>query len=152
MIAYTHLEDYVNKLYKALSIFTPHDLDMDYIANQLRAQVYYGQSNFRLDNKIVIEKSTPQKEWQSFGHEIAHFLRHLGNQLSMHYLFIELQEYQANHFSYHFCVPTFMLEQIKGVTIYDVMELFNVDFDFAYTRLEMYKNKMISWRESYGTR
>ncbi|HLR71553.1 MAG TPA: ImmA/IrrE family metallo-endopeptidase [Pseudogracilibacillus sp.] len=85
-----------------------------------------------------------------FGHEVCHYLRHCGNQLKMHPLFLQLQESQANHFAYHFCVPTFMLQQLREVTIYDVMELFNVEFDFALRRLEMYRNNVLGRNMSYA--
>lgn len=41
-----------------------------------------------------------------------------------------------------------MLQEIKGVDVYDVVELFNVEFDFALRRLEMYKNKWLSRRKT----
>lgn len=61
----------------------------------------------------------------------------------MHPMFIDLQEWQANHFAYHFCVPTFMLEDLEEVTIYEIMNLFNVCYDFASKRIEMYQNKLL---------
>ncbi len=152
MIAYTHVEDYVNELYESLSIKEPYQLDIDHIAKKLRLQVHYGDFSFKFDNKIVIRKSTKQREWQSFGHEICHFLRHIGSHLSMNYLFRDLQEYQANHFSYHFCVPTFMLRKLKEVSVDVIMNLFNVEFNFAVRRLEMYKNKVLNGDIYVGAR
>ena len=61
----------------------------------------------------------------------------------LHENYAEYGESKADYFAYHFCVPTFMLYNLKGVDVYDVMELFNVEFDFALRRLEMYKNKML---------
>lgn len=142
MIVYTHIEDYINDLYQSLAINDPYQLDIDYISEKLRVRVYYGESSFKYDNNIIIKKSSKQREWQKFGHEIAHFLRHVGSHLSIHYLFRDLQEYQAKHFSYHFCVPTFMLQKLKEVSVNVIMQLFNVEEEFAVRRLEMYKNKM----------
>lgn len=33
---------------------------------------------------------------------------------------------------------------LKGVDVYDVMQLFNVEFDFALRRLEMYYSKCLA--------
>lgn len=143
MIVYTYTEDYISDLYQSLSINNPYDLDIDYIAEKLRVRVYYGDFSFKYDNNIIIKKSTKQREWQKFGHEIAHFLRHVGSHLAMNYLFRDLQEYQAKHFSYHFCVPTFMLQKLKEVSVDVIMNLFNVEEGFAARRLEMYQSKLI---------
>ncbi|WP_368532778.1 ImmA/IrrE family metallo-endopeptidase [Cytobacillus horneckiae] len=120
----------------------PEDLDMHTIAKKLGIQIVYKKKSFRFNNEIVLTKGTQQEEWMLFGHETTHYIRHCGNQLNMHPLFRDLQEFQANHFAYHFCVPTFMLEEIKGVTVHDIMNQFNVDFEFALNRLEMFKNKL----------
>lgn len=130
-------------MYRSLSITDPQQLEISYVAKLLKLKIFYGKINLRLENNLVIEKSTKQKEWQLFGHELGHYLRHSGNQINMFYLFRDMQEYEANRFAYHFCVPTFMLEKIRGVTIYDVMNLFNVEYDFAFKRLEMYERKVI---------
>lgn len=90
--------------------------------------------------------STKQQQWQKFGHEVCHYLIHCGQQLNMYYLFRDLQENQANYFAYHFCIPTFMLEDLKEVTVYEVMNLFNVEYEFAFKRLEMYERKIIHER------
>ena len=152
ILIYTHIENYIRDLYKMLSIDDPCQLEINRIAQNLKINVYYGKSNFRIGNNIILRKSSKQKEWQMFGHELCHCLRHVGNQLNMHYLFVDLQEYQADHFAYHFCVPTFMLQNIKGVDAYKIMNLFNVEYCFALRRLEMYQNKLINRRISIGTR
>lgn len=67
----------------------------------------------------------------------------------MHRLFIDLQEYQAAYFAYHFSIPTFMLEDLKEVSACEIMNLFNVEEEFALRRLEMYQNKVYE-RMSYS--
>jgi len=140
---YSHLEDYIAGLYQSLSISRPDQLNVNDLSKKLQLNIYYSNVSFRIGNNIVLQRSNKQQEWQAFGHELGHYLRHNGNQLTMHYLFRDLQEYQANYFAYHFCVPTFMLEKLKGVTNYDVMNLFNVEYEFAMKRLEMYERKML---------
>ncbi|MEN2467231.1 ImmA/IrrE family metallo-endopeptidase [Ornithinibacillus sp. FSL M8-0202] len=139
---YTHLEDYVFNLYHNLSISHPEQLDIEEIASKLGINLYYSSSTYRYGNNIILQYDTKQKQWQLFGHEICHYLRHFGNQLTMKKSFKDLQEWQANHFAYHFCVPTFMLENIHTPTVTDIITIFNVEFDFALRRLEMYQSKL----------
>jgi|SRR5690625_3056530 len=140
---YTHIEEYVTSLYQYLSITSPEEIDIDSIAAKLGLNIFYGSASFIINNNLFIQKSTKQKEWQTFGHEICHYLRHCGNQLNMGKLFVNFQEYQANYFAYHFCIPTFMLDNLKELTVYMIMDLFNVEYKFALRRLEMYQNKVI---------
>lgn len=143
---YTHLEDYVFDLYKSIGITSPTDLDMLLIANRLGAEIVYRRNAFSFDNEIVLVRGDERQEWMDFGHEICHYLRHSGSQLRMNPLFIELQEWQANNFAYHFCIPTFMLQEIeilryKNEAIQSIVDTFSVDYDFAIRRLEMYQRK-----------
>lgn len=143
---YTHLEDYINDIYKMMNISKPSELNMYFIAQRLGIEIIYRKAPFRYGSVIALSYGTIQQRWQTFGHELCHYLVHYGQQLHMHPLFRDLQEYQSNRFAYHFCVPTFMLQQIKEVTVYKIMNLFNVEFDFALHRLEMYKNKFYKGR------
>ncbi|HSH24972.1 MAG TPA: ImmA/IrrE family metallo-endopeptidase [Massilibacterium sp.] len=126
-----------------MEITKPEELAIENVAKKLKLQVVYRKKAFRFGDEIILSRGTKQQEWQLFGHEICHYLVHPGNQLKMHFLFRDLQEYQANHFAYHFCVPTFMLENENDLSIYKVMNLFNVEYDFALKRLEMYERKML---------
>lgn len=146
MYVYTYVEEYIKSLYHCMDIRKPEQLNVPTIASKLGLNVCYGGISFRIGNHIMIKRSTRQREWQMFGHEVCHYLRHCGNQLKMHPLFLQLQESQANHFAYHFCVPTFMLDQFKEVSVDVVMEKFNVEEDFALRRLEMYERKMMNAR------
>mgnify|MGYP001267555795 CR=1 FL=1 len=143
----SHLEDYINCLFKHLSITEPHHLTIDNIAHKLGITVDYGNVAFRYSDVIVLKRTTNQREWQQFGHEVCHYLRHHGSQLEMAKTFMQLQEYQADHFAYHFCVPSFMLDKIENLSIYDIMNQFNVEYDFAIRRFDIYENKLInlSW-------
>ncbi|WP_200411958.1 ImmA/IrrE family metallo-endopeptidase [Virgibacillus salexigens] len=141
---YTHVEDYVESLFLSIGVFYPNQLDAHYIAKKLGVEIVYRDHALRFANEVVLRKGSDEFEWQLFGHEICHYLIHAGCQLNMHPLFIDLQEYQANHFSYHFCVPTFMLRNLENVTVQTTMMNFTVDYDFACRRLEMYKNKFYS--------
>lgn len=143
---YTHIEDYIYKLYKSIGINHPTELDMFSIARDLGAEIVYRRNTFVFDNEIVLIKGTTWQEWIDFGHEICHYLRHGGSQLNMHPLFIELQEWQADNFAYHFCVPTFMLEEMnlpndKKQASWLIHKTFNVDLKFAEIRLDKWLRK-----------
>lgn len=143
---YTHLEDYIYLLLKSLDITKPHQLNIENVSNRMGLKLVYKKKAFMHDDEIVLQPGTRQKEWVLFVHELCHRLRHAGMQLIMHPLFVELQEYQADYFSYHFCVPTFMLQELKEVSVHVIMNLFNVEEDFAIKRFEMYQNKLINGR------
>ena len=142
------MEDFINQLYINLHVNNPNQLEIAYLAKRLNLNIYYGRTGLRLDNNIVIRRSNKQREWQLFGHEVGHYLRHAGNHLAMHSLFMDMQEYQATNFAYHFCVPTFMLREISELNVYNVMNLFNVEYGFASRRLEMYQNKFMEVAEN----
>lgn len=151
MFYYTRTEDYVKQLLLKLNINQPSDLTIDKISNALRVPVYYwefsSETVYRNGKCLIFLQATnsEQVQWQEFSHEIAHFLWHTGRQEFLPPTFIELQEWQANYFSYHLCVPTFMLERVKTkITPKHVMNLFNVEYEFACKRLEMYRNKWLA--------
>ncbi|MFS0749479.1 ImmA/IrrE family metallo-endopeptidase [Oceanobacillus sp. 1P07AA] len=136
---YSHLEDYIHHLYKSIKVSSPSQLNIITIADRLGIKVSYGNVAFRFNDEIILRKGTQEQKWQEFGHEVCHYLRHSGNQLLMHPLFFELQEYQANYFSYHFCIPTFMLVQQKNWHALSIARTFKVTEPFASRRLEMYQ-------------
>jgi len=148
-------ELYVKRFYQSINIYHPYQLTINEIAEKLNLSIIYWPYSSEITlykgvyKMFINEHLNDQQQWQVFGHEIGHFLLHEGNQANMYNLFLNYQESQADHFSYHFCVPTFMLNDLKVVTINNVMNLFNVEFDFALRRLEMYKNKCLSRRDMH---
>jgi len=150
IINYSHLEDFINQLYINLHVNNPNQLEIAYLSKRLNLNIYYGKVSLRYEDDLMIKKSNKQKEWQLFGHEVGHYLRHTGNHLAMHSLFMDMQEYQATNFAYHFCIPTFMLHEISEFSVYNVMNLFNVEYGFASRRLEMYQSKFMGVAENAG--
>ncbi|WP_226895212.1 ImmA/IrrE family metallo-endopeptidase [Oceanobacillus oncorhynchi] len=147
---YSHLEDYIYELYLGIGITEPKELDLQIVAKKLSVEILDKKKTYMFEDEIFLEPGTDRERWMNFGHEICHYLRHCGNQLNMHQLFINLQEYQADYFAYHFCVPTFMLEVLKVNCVADIMKHFNVDCEFALRRLEMYENKQIDYSPNYA--
>lgn len=145
---YSDVEKFVEALYKQLNIQTPAELSISSIAQALNIEIIYAASvSMRIDNYIVLPNTSRQNIWQCFGHELCHYFFHEGDQRFMHSLFVDLQENQANHFAYHFCIPTFMLDQLQIENVYDILQHFPVEFSFALHRLEMYHNNHFSLYE-----
>ena len=149
---YLEIELYVKKLYHSIDIKEPSQLDVNHLSKLLKVNLMRHSEfslSLALGNMIVLKSANSSTEWQTFGHEVCHLLRHVGNQASMHPLFVDLQEWQADYFAYHFCVPTFMLEKLELPNCLNaarsiVAETFNVEPAFAQKRLEMWRNKHIS--------
>ncbi len=148
----SYLEDDIRRLYEDLDIKYPYQLNEYIISDRLNIGIYLSRDPseaFHWQNRyyIFIDRSLDnRKRWQDFGHELCHVLRHSGHQGQMSTLFRELQEWQADNFMYHFCVPTFMLQQIslppeikQAVPL--ISETFNVDYAFAEERLKKYVQK-----------
>ncbi|KAA0941579.1 ImmA/IrrE family metallo-endopeptidase [Sporosarcina sp. ANT_H38] len=139
----THLEDYIYSLYKSIDITNPAELDISLIAKEIGVEIVYKENAFRFDNEIVLVRGTKREEWIQFGHEVCHYLRHSGNQLNMNPLFMRLQEWQAESFMYHFCIPSFMLHELdlpsdRNIAIWEIQKSFNVSREFAELRLEKF--------------
>lgn len=147
--SWTYTEAFVKKMYVTNDIFRPEHLDFQTIAYCLRINLFYwhkpSQALFFKDKGYIMlcERLSTQQQWQDFCHELAHVLLHTGNQGRMSPLFREYQENKANHFMYHACVPSFMLDEIEpyNLTVEYVQKQFNVEYDFALKRLEQYLSK-----------
>ncbi|CDQ41467.1 hypothetical protein M948_20780 [Virgibacillus sp. CM-4] len=148
MLTYTRAEEFVYKLLKYLDIQSPRQLNIENISKQLGIKVQYWNYSSELDcykGRYVMSlelKETMQEQWQEFAHELCHFFWHEGRQEFIPILFLQLQEWQANNFSYHLSVPTFMLQQIDNASPIVIANTFNVEYEFACHRFEMYRNKL----------
>lgn len=152
MYRYSHLEDYIQELYFEWDIKVPEQLNKYVIADQSNVGIYLTSSTseaFSWDGRYYIfidRRLDDRQRWQDFGHEICHVLRHSGRQGNMPAPFRELQEWQADNFMYHFCVPSFMLRRIRlppdqQSAVRLIAEIFNVEITFAEERLIRYLRK-----------
>ncbi|MGG0775989.1 ImmA/IrrE family metallo-endopeptidase [Bacillus rugosus] len=155
-IQLSHLEEEVKKIYTKLNMLTPEEIDMERIAAAFQIWIHYerkGSSMFCINglySMVLDSRTSRQQQWEDFVHELGHVIKHCGNQFNMNRMFRQLQEYQANSFMYHFCVPTFMLEKIslprmQSEAIKLIGDIFNVTYPFAAKRLEMYRRKQFSF-------
>ncbi|WP_411802274.1 ImmA/IrrE family metallo-endopeptidase [Bacillus haynesii] len=156
MYTNSHLEDWIENFYRKINITSPEQINFEYIAEMLGIRVYlkpvpsfsfkyYGKYRMVLD-----ERKNRKEQWNDFAHELCHVLKHYGNQFIMNKMFRELQEFQANNFMYHFCIPTFMLSKIslprlQSEAIKLIGDTFKVTYPFAAKRLEMYWRKQFSF-------
>ncbi|MFS0574956.1 ImmA/IrrE family metallo-endopeptidase [Sporosarcina sp. 179-K 3D1 HS] len=145
------LEEQIFSIYTSLNISHPsqicHNELIDLTANKFHIRVYYFDEASEANNlggiyRIFLnENQTKQQIWQDFAHELGHILRHEGYQWSMEEPFREYQEWQAENFAHHFCVPTFMLDRLdlprlRCEAVWLIASLFNVETTFANDRLE----------------
>jgi len=145
-------ERYIYKLYKSIDVSSRDHLSIDCLSSifdiDIRTWEYTSELvHYKGKYKMFInENLNKRQQWQDFGHEICHYFWHRGTQRYLSQMYIDYQEHKADYFAYHFCVPTFMLAKLREVNVYKIMNLFNVEFDFALRRLEMYKNKLLEGR------
>jgi Zn-dependent peptidase ImmA (M78 family) len=143
----THLEDFIENLYKKIAVYSPQQLNFQDIADSLNIIVDYADVISKCYEQgdimmiILNENLSFAGQWQDFAHELCHLLRHSGNQRKLPPAFSTLQEWQANSFALYFCIPTFMLEKLelpdyKPAAITEIAHTFGVEYDFAEERFE----------------
>lgn len=144
----TNLEKNIESLYKSIGMPEP-GVSIDELAERLGVELIYGSLSFSADGIICIDRSLSNKKAREvFAHELCHSLYHVGNQLNMYELFREYQEYKAENFAMHFCIPTFMLLKIKlpkykNIAAGYIAEIFDVTNEFALKRLEHYHSQLM---------
>lgn len=142
---YNLLEEYIMKMYHSIDIYHPHQLDMEDIASRLgMTLIHMPVSSFNVEKAIILDVRKKDTEiWQEFGHELCHALMHIGNQNIMPPPFRIYQEWKADSFALHVCVPTFMLDGLNLTgdeckAIWKIQEKFHVEREFAEKRLQQY--------------
>lgn len=148
-------EEVIKSFYLSIGINDPFLLSKELIVEYLNIKLFYWPHSSAIaihDDRYIVflnDNLSMQQQWQEFGHEMYHYFYDETNYNVLRESYANYGESKADYFAYHFCVPTFMLYNLKGVDVYDVMELFNVEFEFALRRLEMYRNKVINRRNDY---
>lgn len=143
-------EKRIMHFYKNIDINHPQQLSVDTIAEKSEICIHYWEYSsevikWRGKVKLFLNDNLNERQkWQEFGHEMKHVFYDVGRQEFLPNTYVYFQECKADHFAYHFCIPTFMLLELRQFTVYNIMNLFNVEYDFALKRIEMYQNKIIS--------
>lgn len=145
------LEEMVSSIYHSLAVTDPNSLNCTELialtSKKFDISTYYFDEASEANNlggkyRIFLnENQSSQKIWQDFGHKLGHILRHERLQQSMVESFRICQEWHAEQFAYHFCIPTFMLNALvmpkhRCEAIGLISSLFNVEPEFADTRLD----------------
>ncbi|MEK3814601.1 ImmA/IrrE family metallo-endopeptidase [Bacillus sp. FSL K6-1284] len=153
MYTNSHLEDWIESLYRSINIITPDQINFERIAEMLGIRVYFKpipSCSFKYNDVYTIlldSRKTRCEQWGDFAHELCHLYRHEGDKKIMPRFWSDYQERQANYFSYHFCIPTFMLHGMKMLQDYFfdahlIAKTFKVTEQFAKVRINMYFNKI----------
>lgn len=142
-------ERYIKKLFLSLGINCISQLNIKELSNKLNLDVLFWNYGSELAYyngcfKVFINNNqSMQCMWQDFGHEIYHYLNDQASYDLLHPGYYLYGECKADYFAYHFCVPTFMLNNFKEVSVNVIANRFNVEYDFALRRFEMYQNKIL---------
>ncbi|MCB5235455.1 ImmA/IrrE family metallo-endopeptidase [Niallia circulans] len=157
----TLLEDWIKDFLQNLGIYHPHQLNIEIISQRLNLYVVEKNVKSRVMEGVVFLDSglNEQEKWQEFSHELKHYLKDEGNQLLLPKSFVDLQEYKAESFALHFCVPTYMLlnYEINNYMNIDtgvqfVSDTFNVTNEFANKRLIHFRNQVMQAKQDYKHR
>lgn len=150
MYLFSHLEDFVRNIYIKMNVFSPSQFHLHQLSDVLNIDIFFipspsqvlyfeGRSFIFIDERISSEK-----QFEEFGHELGHFFLHDADQQDMKNHYRDFQEWKANLFALHFCIPTFMLLRLpqEELTSENVSELFGVTIPFAYKRLLMHQQRL----------
>lgn len=143
--SYNGVEDYVKRLLRRIDIYYPHQLNEEDISQRLGMVLsYIPFESACMDDFIFIDSRKDHAgQWENFGHELCHALWHAVDQAIIPLSMREYQEWKAENFSQHLCIPSVMLDRMKlpadkRRAIWMVTEEFGVTREFAKKRLDQY--------------
>lgn len=156
LCSFTHLEDFIQNLYFKINITSPTQLGFAKITDALNIGVFTIPSKsqaieFNGKHYIFLNAFlTDAEKFEEFGHELGHTLLHASDQQHMAQDYRMYQEWKANLFALHFCIPTFMLQQLSHYELnaYKTSEIFGVTEEFAQKRLDIHEQKMFNMKIS----
>ncbi|WP_084245162.1 ImmA/IrrE family metallo-endopeptidase [Planomicrobium okeanokoites] len=148
---YNNLEEYIQKLLHRIDIYHPHQLNMEDVYSRLGMSVHYIQQDamFVFGYIFLDSRKSAAEQWEDFGHELCHALWHAGNQALIPLSMREYQEWKAENFAQHLCIPSFMLDSMKlpnhtKEAVWMLQEEFGVTQKFSEKRLERYMRNLQS--------
>ena len=146
------VEQWVTDKLKAADIFYPDQLDPERVAAAFGVDYllwhgitfsYRGNPDGRLYIVNNADVSEPERRYRFF-HELAHALRHAGDQCDMAETFRQAQEWDANLCAMYAAIPFHMIDFNNGYTIYTLMDEFTVTKNLARRRAEDIRQKTIA--------
>ena len=149
MYTYSRTETFIHHFLITHYINNPYQLSIESVADSMNLSVEYWEDTsesvcWRGKYKVFLKKrESKEQQWQEFAHELCHVLWHAGRQEHLATPFVELQEWQADNFAHHFCIPTFMLLSMdlprnKKEAVGVIGEEFRVEPEFAEQRLNIW--------------
>ncbi|MED1533916.1 ImmA/IrrE family metallo-endopeptidase [Bacillus altitudinis] len=149
----SHLEDWIERFLRGKQITSPSDLEIIELCRKMNIFIVQHEKRTCMTEICGVyvisidSRSDPFQQRCELAHELWHILIEGGNNAVMPLQWKQYQEYKANYFSYHFCIPTFMLknlnlpaDQNKAALL--VADIFKVTCEFAKRRLGLYYNKI----------
>lgn len=145
------IEAFVFSIYHSLHISQPSQVSSDILiertSSKYNIRVYYFDESSEANNLngfhciFLNEEQPKQKIWYDFAIGLAHILGHMRDQNDLQISFPISQEWQAEEFASHFCIPSFMLNnldlpELKYEAVVLIAALFNVEYTFAEARLD----------------
>lgn len=146
---YNNLEEYILQLLNRMDIYHPHQLNIENVYPRLGLRVHYiPYGSLCVEGNIFLDsRKKESRQWEDFGHELCHALWHAGDQALIPLSMREYQEWKAENFAQNFCIPSFMLQNMKlpayeSEAVWMIMETFGVERNFAKKRLHQFlRNK-----------
>lgn len=151
----TRKEEYIQKLYIMANIHSPELINDYNMADMLGITLMLAPiSSKRIGSVIIIDsRLSPAEQHEQFAHELCHSIWHVTNQMLMPDFWTEYQEWTADTFANHYCIPTFMLLELdlqayrtKKHLYYEMAELFGVTLEFATKRIDDFLFQL-EWRD-----
>lgn len=147
------MEKFIEGIYNKINMNKPKMLQHDRIkldiSNHLKIHKYYYVMSSEINNLsgrwhiFLNENDSKEQNWQNFGKLLGYYFY---NEINPKRLSIDREidfDNQFSNFAYHFCIPTFLLEQIPLDNVESPEKLisiiFNVQEDFAYERLLLHR-------------
>lgn len=152
MYLFSHYEDLVSDIYRRINVSTPGHLCLYDGLKSLNIYTFFGffpsqviLIKYRYFIFLDAEKSNLE-QFEDFGHEVAHVFLHGADQQYMDKSYRDYQEWRADLFSLHFCIPTFMILNLTSAELTPeyVSELFGVTIPFARKRLLLHQQRLLS--------
>lgn len=150
----TRKEEYIQKLYMMANIHSSELINDYNMADMLGITLMPAPiSSKRIGSVIIIDsRLSPAEQHEQFAHELCHCMWHVTNQLLMPEYWHDYQEWTAETFAQHYCMPTFMLLEIdlyiysnKNHLYQDLAHKFGVTVEFAKKRIEDFLFQL-QWR------
>ncbi|WP_139993650.1 ImmA/IrrE family metallo-endopeptidase [Kurthia sp. Dielmo] len=149
-------EEIIREIYNLAEVSQPSYKNDLHISEILDIEVVFLPFKMKVisGNGVIYMNADVQKEHfrEIFAHELCHALWHEGNQTLLKPLWKEYQEWTAESFAAHYCIPTFMLLNFdfdsyatKEHLYFDIAEKFTVSKSFAKKRIDDFLFQL-EWR------